>query len=67
MGLSATSAFETLTATGLYFLSFAADIDQRFVFLTNNFQIPSPTVAAIHHQRWQIELFFKSHIGRWLS
>jgi hypothetical protein len=38
---------------------YAADIDQRFVFLTNNFQIPSPVVAAIYHQRWQIELFFK--------
>ena len=38
---------------------YAADIDQRFVFLTNNFQIPSHVVAAIYHQRWQIELFFK--------
>jgi Domain of unknown function (DUF4372)/Transposase DDE domain len=38
---------------------YAADIDRRFVFLTNNFQIPSPIVAAIYHQRWQIELFFK--------
>jgi hypothetical protein len=38
---------------------YAADIGQRFVFLTNNFQIPSPIVAAIYHQRWQIELFFK--------
>jgi len=38
---------------------YAADIDQRFVFLTNNFQIPSSVVAAIYHQRWQIELFFK--------
>ncbi len=38
---------------------YAADIDQRFVFLTNNFQIPSPVVAAVYHQRWQIELFFK--------
>jgi hypothetical protein len=38
---------------------YAADIDQRFVFLTNNFRIPSPIVAAIYHQRWQIELFFK--------
>jgi len=37
----------------------AADIDKRFVFLTNNFKIPSVTVAAIYHQRWQIELFFK--------
>lgn len=38
---------------------YAADIDQRFVFLTNNFLIPSPVVAAIYHHRWQIELFFK--------
>jgi hypothetical protein len=38
---------------------YAEDTDQRFVFLTNNFKIPSPTVAAIYHQRWQIELFFK--------
>jgi hypothetical protein len=38
---------------------YAADIDKRFVFLTNNFQIPSFNVAAIYHQRWQIELFFK--------
>jgi hypothetical protein len=38
---------------------YAADIDRRFVFITNNFQIPSTTVAAIYHHRWQIELFFK--------
>lgn len=38
---------------------YADDIDQQFVFLTNNFQIPSPIVASIYHQRWQIELFFK--------
>jgi hypothetical protein len=38
---------------------YAADIDKRFVFLTNNFKIPPATVAAIYHQRWQIELFFK--------
>jgi hypothetical protein len=38
---------------------YAADIDQRFVFLTNNFQISSSVVAAIYHQRWKIELFFK--------
>lgn len=38
---------------------YAADIDKRFVFLTNNFQIPSTTVAAIYKQRWQVELFFK--------
>jgi hypothetical protein len=28
---------------------YAADIDQRFVFLTNNFQIPSPIISAIYH------------------
>jgi len=38
---------------------YAKNIDQRFVFLTNNFRIPSTTVAEIYHQRWQIELFFK--------
>lgn len=38
---------------------YAAEIDQRFVFLTNNFQIPSPIVAAIYQKRWQIESFFK--------
>jgi len=38
---------------------YAADIDKRFVFLTNNFHIPSTTVAAIYKQRWQVELFFK--------
>jgi hypothetical protein len=38
---------------------YAADIDKRFVFLTNNFQIASPIVAAIYKQRGQVELFFK--------
>ncbi len=38
---------------------YAADIDKRLVFLTNNFHIPSTTVAAIYKQRWQVELFFK--------
>jgi hypothetical protein len=38
---------------------YAADDDKRFVFLTNNFQISAETVAAIYHQRWEIELFFK--------
>src|SRR3974390_95024 len=34
---------------------YAAGIDQRFVFLTNNFHVPSSIVAAVYHQRWQIE------------
>jgi hypothetical protein len=38
---------------------YATDCNQKFVFLTNNFHIPSPTVAAIYKKRWQIELFFK--------
>jgi len=38
---------------------YAQDIDKRFVFLTNNFEIPSPIVAAIYKQRWQVELFFR--------
>ena len=33
--------------------------DKRLVFLTNNFDIPAATVAAVYKQRWQVELFFK--------
>ena len=32
---------------------------KRLVFLTNNFTIPSDTVANIYKSRWQVELFFK--------
>ncbi len=32
---------------------------KRFVFLTNNFQLPALTVAQIYKARWQIELFFR--------
>jgi len=38
---------------------YAVDLDKRFVFLTNNFDIPAATVAALYHSRWQVELFFK--------
>jgi len=31
----------------------------RFVFLTNNFSLPSLTIAHLYRARWQVELFFK--------
>jgi hypothetical protein len=38
---------------------YAADIDKRFVFLTNNFELPALTIAQLYECRWQVELFFK--------
>ena len=38
---------------------YAADIDKRFVFLTNNFTLPALTIAKLYRCRWQVELFFK--------
>ena len=32
---------------------------KRLVFLTNHFDLPALTIAAIYKNRWQIELFFK--------
>ena len=37
----------------------AADIDKRFIFLTNNFDLPAITIAQLYKSRWQVELFFK--------
>ena len=34
-------------------------LDKRLVFLTNNFELPATTIAALYKSRWQIELFFK--------
>jgi IS4 transposase len=39
---------------------YAADIEKRFVFLSNNVAVPAPTIAALYHCRWQIEVFFKT-------
>jgi hypothetical protein len=34
-------------------------LSKRLVFLTNDFQLPATTIAALYKSRWQIELFFK--------
>jgi len=33
---------------------------QRYVFLTNHFDLAAKTVADIYKARWQVELFFKA-------
>lgn len=38
---------------------YAPEREHRLILLTNNFSIPSTTVAALYRYRWQIELFFK--------
>lgn len=35
------------------------ETDRRFVFLTNNFNLPALTIAQLYKSRWQVELFFK--------
>jgi Domain of unknown function (DUF4372)/Transposase DDE domain len=35
------------------------DTDKRFVFLTNNFDLPALTIPRLYKCRWQVELFFK--------
>jgi hypothetical protein len=32
---------------------------RRLTFLTNHFDLPAATIAALYKQRWQVELFFK--------
>jgi Domain of unknown function (DUF4372)/Transposase DDE domain len=36
-----------------------AETDQTLVFLTNNFLLPTLTIAQLYRCRWQVELFFK--------
>jgi hypothetical protein len=38
---------------------YAEDTKKHMVFFTNNFTVAPQTVAAIYHQRWKVELFFK--------
>ena len=35
------------------------ETDKIYRFITNNFTLAAPTIAAIYKRRWQIELFFK--------
>jgi len=35
------------------------ETDTTYVYLTNNFEIPTQTIANLYKHRWQIELFFK--------
>ena len=35
------------------------EIGKTFVFLTNNFDLQTLTIAQLYKQRWQVELFFK--------
>jgi len=36
-----------------------AETDKRFVFLTNNMDVPPLAIAQLYKARWQVELFFK--------
>jgi transposase len=36
-----------------------ADTGKTLVFLTNHFDLPALTIAALYKNRWQVELFFK--------
>jgi len=35
-----------------------AELDKRFVFITNNMSLPARTIADLYRSRWQVELFF---------
>jgi hypothetical protein len=35
------------------------ELNRKFVFLTNNFDLPALTIAQLYHRRWDVELFFK--------
>ena len=38
---------------------FDKDTEKHLIFLTNNFDLPAPVIAALYKGRWKVELFFK--------
>ena len=38
---------------------FDSETNKRLVLLTNQFELPPETIAALYRNRWQVELFFK--------
>lgn len=38
---------------------YAAEREQRFHYLTNNFSLQAASIAAIYERRWSIEVFFR--------
>ena len=63
-------ADQIITVTGFYTLKdypeklrriryYDMATKKRFVFLTNNFELPAITIAQLYRCRWQVELFFK--------
>jgi hypothetical protein len=38
---------------------YAAEREQRFHYLTNNFALKAASIAALYEQRWSIEIFFR--------
>ena len=38
---------------------FDAENKKRFIFLTNNMNLPADVIAGLYKLRWQVELFFK--------
>lgn len=58
--LLATERLKKLYPKRLRRISFRDEIEGRtLVFITNNFDLPAETIAALYKARWEIELFFK--------
>jgi hypothetical protein len=38
---------------------YASDLEQSFVYYTNNFHLAAKDIALLYRYRWQVELFFK--------